>query len=365
MLHICLSSGWGGLEMYPIRIGSEFSKRGWKVLGLCVGGSKVAQGMRGQNFEVMEFSSKKDALLNLLKINRWLIQQGVTHIHCHKSGDLLLAAMLGSLHSRRVFFTEHMGGKSSKKDIYHKWIYRHVERVFSISDFTRERNVNNLPIAAEKVTRLWLGTKEVEPILDDEHIAQIRAELGVPTEAKVIGMLGRIDTGKGQAQLLDAFNLIAQSGHDDAHLLIVGGLTAVQGSDENFVRSLQGKVSQLGLEARVHFSGYRSDTPRMLAAMNIVCLLSKEEAFGLTVIEAMMAQKTVVGSNSGAIPEILVDEDLLVTYNDSQAIAAKLIKLLDGDKLAEISASMRARALQEFSLQGHVSKLEEWLVGKS
>ncbi len=361
VLHICLSSGWGGLEMYPIRIGAEQRLNGWKVLGICIKGSPVAKGMRKQGFEVLEFSSKKYALLSIFSINRWLNSQKATHIHCHKSGDLLLAALLDAVAPRRVFFTEHMGGKSSKRDIYHRWIYQHVERVFSISDFTRALNVKNLPIAAEQVTRLWLGTKENAPILEHSEIGKIRMELGIPVDAKVIGMLGRIDTGKGQAQLLDAFQLLVQQGNDDACLLIVGGLTAQQGSDESFVVDLKQKVSKYGLGEKVFFSGFRTDTPQMLAAMDIVCLLSKEEAFGLTVIEAMMAQKTVVGANSGAIPEILVDDELLVVYDDSQAISDKLINLLENGRLPEISHSMRQRALKHFSLNGHVANLEKWL----
>ena len=61
----------------------------------------------------------------------------------------------------------------------------------------------------------------------------------------------------------------------------------------------------LGLQERVHFLGFRQDLPALLQAIDIACIPSRNEAFGLTVIEAMAAQCAVVGANSGAIPELI------------------------------------------------------------
>ena len=162
VLHICLSKGWGGLEMYPIRTGGQFREKGWKVLGLCLKGSRVAQGMREQGIETYEVESKFASFRQLNRIHQWLQKNGVNLIHCHKSGDLVVAALLDTLSSYRIIFTEHMGVTRPKKDMYHRWVYSHVDQVLSISEATKKRNLKALPVPAEKIQRLWLGT-EIRP----------------------------------------------------------------------------------------------------------------------------------------------------------------------------------------------------------
>lgn len=161
---------------------------------------------------------------------------------------------------------------------------------FSISDETFKRNLNALPVPENRITRLWLGTDiSAQPIDNQNQIAPIKSELGLPSDSIVIGNLGRVCSGKGQMELLEAFSLLRDK-YSRLHLLLVGGLDASEGSDKKFVDELKDKIDNLGLTKRVHFAGFRTDTSRMLAAMDVVCLPNHNEAFGLTAIEAMAAK---------------------------------------------------------------------------
>ncbi|WP_051326561.1 glycosyltransferase family 4 protein [Aliagarivorans taiwanensis] len=360
VLHICLSKGWGGLEMYPIRMGTQFQQRGWRVLGICLAGTPVDKAMREQGFKVFTFASKAKALLAVSAINRWLNRQQCQLMHCHKSGDLLLAALLDSLHRRRVIFTEHMGGSSSKRDLFHRWVYRHVDQLLSISEFTKAKNLKNLPIDPTKIARLWLGTAPPPAELSTGDVLRLRRELGLPDTAPVIGTLGRIDPGKGQLQLLDAFKQLVEHGDEQSHLLIVGGLQADQGADLTTLGMLKDKIAEYGLAQRVHLPGFRKDIHNMLSVMDVVCLLSKEEAFGLTAIEAMMAGRVVLGADSGAIPELLDNPALTVPFDNPAKIATTLEKLIaDDDKLA-LAAGLKTRAEKHFLLETHLAQLEKY-----
>lgn len=362
VLHICLSKGWGGLEMYPIRTGGQFKEKGWKVFGLCLKGSRVAQGMREQGIETYEVESKLAAITQLYRIHRWLQQNGISLIHCHKSGDLVVAALLDTLSSYRIIFTEHMGVTRPKKDIYHRWVYRHVDKVLSISEATKKRNLKALPVPAGKIQRLWLGT-EIRPAVEDiELVAQIKKELGIPTDAIVIGTVGRINHAKGQKELLDAF--IAQAKlrpQQPLHLLIVGGLQADQGSDIELVAKLQATIEQSGLSHQIHLTGFRKDTDNMLAVMNIVAILSHNEAFGLTVIEAMAAEKLILGASCGAVPEILGDNyPFTVNPLEVSDIQHQLNEMtVKPNKFKQLAQELKARAIFHFSTEIHNDSLEK------
>ena len=114
----------------------------------------------------------------------------------------------------------------------------------------------------------------------------------------IIGNVGRVCAGKGQMELLEAFALINKK-HPTLELLLVGGLDS-DGSDSNFVRQAQRRINDLNLDHRVHLIGFRKDTERMLAVMDIVCLPNHNEAFGLTAIESMAAKKeAIIGADTG------------------------------------------------------------------
>ena len=352
--HICLSKGWGGLEMYPARVSKYLPEQGWQAVAICLKDGKVAQSFHNLGLDVFEVDSQTNAFIRLKKLANWLKSKKVSVLHCHKSSDLRLAALLKKLTGCRVIFTEHMGVTRPKKDLLHRWIYSHVDQVLSISDVTLARNLNALPVQPEKIQRLWLGTEFQDP---DREINDIKQELGLSEQRPIIGLPGRLSPGKGHLVLLDAFKLL----HDDdefkdAKLLIVGGLTAEDGADENFVKELKSKIDDSHLNNKVVFSGFRYDMPNLLAIMDVVCIPSQNEAFGLTAIEAMAAGKKIVAANSGALPEIMADTGLLASPDSAESFASA-IKEIQQENHHEIANLAQSRAKEIFSIHAHVRAL--------
>jgi len=239
--------------MYPIRVGSEFLKRGYNVYGLCVKGTQVAKGMAENGIDTFEVDSKISLIFKqLLKLNHWLNKRQVSIIHSHKSGDIIIPALLALLTKRCSFFTEHMGVTRPKTDLFHKWVYSHLDRVFSISNETYKRNLKALPVDAEKISKLWLGT-DIPPsqTISSDEISGIKHELNIPGDSFVIGNIGRICIGKGQGELLEAFSFMQET-YPNIHLLLVGGLDVSEGSENSFVSSIKVRIQRLNLSERVH-----------------------------------------------------------------------------------------------------------------
>ncbi|MCA1768450.1 MAG: glycosyltransferase family 4 protein [Halomonas sp.] len=369
VLHICLSSGWGGLEMYPSRIIPELARQGWQSHGLALAGSRVAESFRLAGVEPLELPSKGRALLSVGRILGYLKAQGIGVVHCHKSSDLRLGALLVSLRpSLRLFFTDHMGVTRPKKDPYHRWAYGRITRLFSISEATRQRNLGAFPLPPERIRRLYLG---IDPApyatrLDDQEKAALRHDLCVPDGAVAIGLPGRLTPGKGQTVWVEALALLAEAQPNLAWQgVLIGGLTAGEGSDEAHVATLRQRIAALGLEPRISFTGFRSDLPRLFEALDIVCVPSRNEAFGLTVIEAMAAGKAVIGSDSGAIPELLDGKTgRLAAPEDAAAWTEALAELAaDASLRRRLGQAARARVLADFTLTAHVASLIEEYAG--
>ncbi|MDF9435715.1 glycosyltransferase [Chromohalobacter israelensis] len=363
VLHICLSRGWGGLEMYPVRIIPELVRQGWRAYVLTLEGTRLAQALADSKaVEVRSVRSPSRALWQLPALVRWLRRRGIGVVHCHKSSDLRLGALLKCLCPElRLIFTDHMGVTRPKHDPYHRWVYRRVNRVLSISEATLARNRKAFPLPASRITPLYLGvdTARFTPRLEAAERQTLRDDLGIPREAVAIALPGRLTPGKGQQVLLDAFMRLVDAGDRQSHLVLIGGLEAGEGGNSTFIASLRQQIAERGLQYRVTFTGFRRDLARLFEVLDIVCVPSRNEAFGLTVIEAMAAGKAVVGSDSGAIPELIgAGCGRLVDPQDPAAWAATLRELRDAPALREqLGTAARRLANARFTLAKHVTGL--------
>jgi glycosyltransferase involved in cell wall biosynthesis len=89
-------------------------------------------------------------------------------------------------------------------------------------------------------------------------------------------------------------------------------------------------IHTLGLEKQVILAGFLDDVPSLMQALDLLVLPSNAEAFGLVLLEAMANGKAIVGSRSGAIPEIVRqgENGLLFEPGDSEALADAMRRLI-------------------------------------
>jgi len=343
-------------------MGQECIKQGCNVLGIAIKDTQTCMEMMDIGFPMFTTVNKLSLLTTQLSsLLKWIKDNNVTVIHCHKSGDLLVAAVIKQFLNIKIIFTEHMGSKRSKKDIYHRWIYKNVDQVLSISDETYQRNLKALPISSDKITRLWLGTPISEKILyDEDSLRPIKNQLNIDPSSYIIGTLGRISLGKGLIELVKAFSLV-KSSIPNSQLLIVGGLEKSQGCDLHYLTHVKRLITKLHLEDDVIFTGFRRDSQTQLAIMNVVCLPYKNEAFGLTAIEAMAAQRPIIAANTGALPELLHNTALYCTPDDEHSICHAIMLTYQNKQKAEKRAEQaRERAVREFSLSTHIQSLLDY-----
>ncbi|MCB5160868.1 glycosyltransferase family 4 protein [Marinomonas algarum] len=355
ILHMCLSKGFGGLEMYPIRVGSVMLTKGHNVFGLSQEGTPVHAQMQSVFNKNYTLQSRGDGYRHLLRLAKWIKSQQIQYVHCHKSSDLMLAVLLKKLCDFKLIYTDHMGAKRPKKDIIHRFIYRNVDLVLSISYFTRARNIKALPIIENKVKTLWLGTQMHQSDEVESEPLDLKRQFSLSSDAILMGIVGRLSNGKGHPELLKA---LAKLKSKPIYLIIVGGLTAETGGDADYLKTLQAYIAEQELTDKVIFYGFSDDPNSLLKAIDIVVIPSHNEAFGLTVIEAMAAGKAIIGSSYGAIPEILESSGRLVDPFDTSAFV-EVIQQLSNDPAERFRLSVLAqsRAREYFDQEKHVDAL--------
>lgn len=173
--------------------------------------------------------------------------------------------------------------------------------------------------------------------------SQLRAALGLPA-GPLVGVFSRLSPWKGQDVALRALESTP-----GAQILLAGA--ALFGPEADYEQKLRAQAAQPALAGRVHFLGQRGDVPDLMRAVDVVVHPSVDpEPFGLTLVEAMLAQTPVFASANGAAPEVLDNGacGLLLTPGDASALAQALRDFFAapgayGDRV--VAARARAEAL--------------------
>lgn len=155
----------------------------------------------------------------------------------------------------------------------------------------------------------------------------------------VVGCAARLEDQKGVDLLLQAMAQIV-----DARLVLVG--------DGERRGALQQQARELGIADRVEFTGWLHDARRAIASFDVFALASRDEAFPLTIVEAMLCGTPVVASDVGSVAEAVIDSEtgLLVPSGDVPALVDALRRLLGDSELRDrLATAAHAHALQHFT----------------
>lgn len=189
--------------------------------------------------------------------------------------------------------------------------------------------------------------------------ADVRAEIGVAPDARLIGIVGNIKPWKGQEVVIRAVGLLREEFPDLACVLI--GDTSPNAAA--YREQITALTRELGIETRVHITGFRNDVPDYINALDIQVHASIDpEPFGRVLLEAMALSKPLVASNGGAAPEIVKHEHtgLLFEPGNPTALAAALRTLLaDRPRAAAMGAAGYERLLADFSIRRNVELTQE------
>jgi glycosyltransferase involved in cell wall biosynthesis len=350
IVHAEAATGFGGQERYIFRLMSALRERGHHVQAICQPHARLTVQLREAGFQVDAFPmdgvwNHARALPRLARLLR------------HGAFDVL------NTHSRRE--TLLVGGAARLAGVPLIVRTRHLAKpVGSLLAYTR---IPKRVIAPSEFVRQYLISRGVGPKLvavvppavdfpDPMPTPALRAELGLGTDAVIIGSVGVLRVEKGHQQLIQA-TLPLLDRHPALHLVIVGG-------GEAALKQLRAQVASMSAGGRIHFLGARADVPALLPDFDVFALATHSEASGTAFVEAGAAGIPVVGTRVGGVPEMLREGEtgLLVPLFDIPALTAALERLVVDPVLRHrMGAAGRRYCLEEgrFTLAALGERTEE------
>src|SRR3954468_23680901 len=177
--------------------------------------------------------------------------------------------------------------------------------------------VLDLKIATREQVRVVVSGVDEDGVTGGDG-ARVRAELGIPADAPIVGSITRLMEQKAPLDLIAALIEVLDR-RPDAHALVVG-----EGPLEADVRA-----AAAGHE-RIHLLGFREDIPDVVDAIDVVAYSSLWEGLGRALTETVLAGKPVVATAVNGVPDLIVEgvTGHLVPPRQPELLAARVLDVL-------------------------------------
>lgn len=337
ILHVAQAAG--GVDRYIRMLLKYLDKNKFENMLVC------SQDFRKEDYEgladafeqvEMERAIGKNDLRAIGKVRKLIKKYNpdIVYAHSSKAGAIARVADIG-LKNYCVYnphgWAFNMRCSNKKKTMYaaiEKLAAPFCDKIICISDAEKQSALDKNICKAGKLQVIFNGV-DVDAYKAGAHGVVKRADLGIPDDAFVVGMVGRVSPQKAP----DVFIRMAKLVNDkipNAYFIIVGN-----GMLENEIREY---AEEQGFSERLHITGWVDNPMSYVELFDVGCLLSRWEGFGLALPEYMMAGKPIVATSVDAIPNIIKDGEngLLVNVDDYQMACDKVLKLWENEKLKKM-----------------------------
>ncbi len=358
VLHILDSLNRGGAETLALDVCRNARVNGLELIFAATGGGELEDDFRRSGTEFVRFARRRPIDLKLATQLRALIKErNVVVVHTHQAVEALHAQLATRGTEVRRVLSFHLCTADAKNRLALRYLAPRTDANVAVSRALLDCLCTRAGLDTERnfhVIHNGVDAARLQPTGKD-----VRAELHIPADALVAGMVGNFyaDGRKDQLTVCRALpQLFAVAPR--AHFVFVGARAAgAPAFDEcvNFCRAA-------GLGERVHFLGRRADVADVLAALDLFVFSTRRDSFGVAVVEAMLMGLAVVASDIAPLREVTSEgaHAALFRTGDADDLARRLGALAaDPLRRAELGARGRLWATEQFGIAAHIARLRE------
>ncbi|HNV87316.1 MAG TPA: glycosyltransferase [Candidatus Omnitrophota bacterium] len=353
--------GIGGAERHVLSLAAGLRARGHDAGIACVfeeGRLEDEIRSKGIPLENLNLPARWD-LATLFKIWKWLRAKQIDVLHTYLFGLDFFGVFPARLLKIPVII-------SSRREIALWQKRRHlmmvqlgnffVDHVVCCSQAVREWVLKKEKISGKRASVIRNGVdfnrfrNSSRPDCRDK----IRQEFGIPAKSFLIGTVANFSIEKGYPYLIDAAAIVLKK-RPDARFLFIGG--------GPLLGEMKQKAEAVSPEGGIIFTGYRSDIPDLIAAMDVFVLASLIEGFPNALLEAMAMGTPVVATETGGIPELVRSgvDGVLVPPKNGERLAETVLTCLNDQQMAQkLGENARNKITNDFSLKRMLDQYEEF-----
>lgn len=222
-----------------------------------------------------------------------------------------------------------------------------------------EGKVTDLGVKSTKIHIVSNAIPRLELLINKDDIRPFKVK---PDSLTVI-LPATIIPAKGIKEAIEAIGIFKKKSGVPIHLYLAGKTGDFGKNSGNFMRELTSFIDSLQLGANVEFLGHRDNILSLMQLVDIVMLPSYAEGMPRVIMEGMLAGKAVIGTNVGAIPELISDNytGLIIPPKNSEAIAVALSQLVDKEFRNILGMNAQRYISENYSLENQVEQFTSFL----
>jgi glycosyltransferase involved in cell wall biosynthesis len=234
------------------------------------------------------------------------------------------------------------------------------DQMIAVSEAQAATFARVLGIGRAKITVIHNGV-DVNRFTPQVDGSPIRAELDIALSSSLVGMVtGFYDYERCEDFLAAAAQVLFRA--PTTRFMIIGGRPGRVTDIARKRAELEALARRLGLRAALRFSGFRTDMPRVMAALDVLVLPATFKTFGIAILEAMATGKPVVATNAGGVPEVVRNHEtgLLVPPRDPTRLAHAILQLIRNPGMgASMGQRGREHVVQRFTAETTAERTAE------
>ena len=356
VLHIMSTVTGGGVERRRLSLAKAFKGSNFqmKLVGTFKSGA-IAEQIEENGVEIIEIGDFNGPFHweKHRKIQK-IIDDFQPHIiHGAVYEGVTMAAINGFIKKVPVVILEETSdpqNRSAKADFLLRIFSWTADRFIAIAPNVADYLINTAKIDSKKVITINNGV-EIPRGVSPEEIKNLRNQYHVKPTDFVIGTVGRLfDDHKKITDIIATIKMVENV--DNLKLLVVGS-----GRDEELIKQ---KAIDLGVQDKVIFTGYQFDTAPFYRLMNVFCIASQREGFGLVAAEAMLHRLPVIATKVGGLQNVVVHDEtgILIKPNQPKDIALAINKLYNDPQLLDSFADKGfKRAMDNYTEERYVTEV--------
>jgi len=344
----------GGIESNAFGISKGIVERGDKALVFTSNEPKTKKHEVFEGIEIFRSTNlltifnapfSPGILINLIRRNYDII-----HVHFPDPFNAVFAWLASRINGKSLIITYH--SDILKERIYHKpfrlifgWVEKRVlgDAVKIIA--TTEAYTNTSEVLKRFKSKIvvipnFVDADRFNPEVDS---GSVRKKHGLEKE-RIVLFFGRLVPYKGVEYLIEAFRGVNNS------ILVIAGRGPLK---EKLVKKAK------GIEDIKFIEPEDDEIPSLYSSCDIFVLpsVTRQEAFGIALLEAMSSKKPVIATNISGMPSVVGECGILVKPRDPKALREAILKLLSDNSLRRtLGEKARKRVEEEFTLEVVVEK---------
>lgn len=356
VLHCIETVYSGGVEKRRLELAKYFHDKNFTLKIICTwAGGPILKEFTSLGIDLIQIGGFSHPF-EILKHKKVLsvIKKFKPHIiHGAIFEGMTMAAINGNLGRVPIIILEETSDPQNRKNRANfllRQFSRFSDKIIAISPEVKKYLNQTAKIPLDKIELINNGIQTPE-FSKEEEITKKLDDLGL-SDSVVIGFVGRLyNDHKRLSDLIEAISIIKNK---NVKLLIVG-----DGRDKDLILE---KIRKYAIEDKVVMVGFQQDTSLYYSMMNIFCIPSSREGFGLVAAEAMMHRLPVLATKVGGLADIVVDGEtgFLVPPFNPGVIAEKLDVLIENPALrTQLGKAGFTRAMKSFTSERYCKEIEK------